>query len=95
MPVPVVIDAGRGERRWLLRCACRVALTLESLRALRQVQGLQRLRLDVHLPAAPQRNGWNGRRAQATAGRAGNDRPAAANDGMVTASGPGTGPVGP
>jgi DNA polymerase III subunit alpha len=95
MPVPVVIDAGRGERRWLLRCACRVALTLESLRALRQVQGLQRLRLDVHLPAAPQRNGWNGRRAQATAGRAGNDRPAAANDGMLTASGPGTGPVGP
>ncbi len=57
-PVPVVIDAVRpGGRPYLLRTERCVALTLESLRALRTLPGLRRLGLEVRLPTAPQRGG--------------------------------------
>ena len=60
-PVPVVIDAVRPEGRpYLLRTERHVALTLESLRALRTLPGLRRLGLEVRLPAAPQRGGRGG-----------------------------------
>lgn len=61
LPVPVVIDARRGEERWLLQCGRRLALTLASLRALRDLPGLRSIRLDVRqpaVPARPARNGW-------------------------------------
>jgi DNA polymerase-3 subunit alpha len=61
VPVPVMIDARRDGRPWLLQCGRKLALTLDSLRELRQIPGLCRVRLDVKLPAAPQRGGRGGR----------------------------------
>jgi DNA polymerase-3 subunit alpha len=60
LPLPVLIDAQRSGRRWLLQCGRRMALTRASMRALRGVEGLRGFRLDVKLPAPPQRGGWNG-----------------------------------
>ncbi|MDD5720736.1 MAG: hypothetical protein PHQ53_13715, partial [Candidatus Krumholzibacteria bacterium] len=60
LPLPVLIDAQRSGRRWLLQCGRRMALTRASMRALRGVEGLRGIRLDVKLPAPPQRGGWNG-----------------------------------
>jgi hypothetical protein len=62
LPVPVMVDTRRDGRPWLLQCGRRLSLTLDSLRELRQIPGLRRVRLDVRLPAAPQRGGrgtWN------------------------------------
>ncbi len=62
VPAPVCIDTRREGRPWLLQTGRRLALTLDSLRELRQVPGLGRVRLDVRLPAAPQRaarGNWN------------------------------------
>lgn len=63
LPVPVCLAVGCGRQSWLLQCDCRLALTLDSLRSLRQVAGLRNLTLDVSLPPASKRNGWNGQRA--------------------------------
>jgi DNA polymerase-3 subunit alpha len=63
-PAPVVVDARRpGGNPYFLQTRRRLALTLESLRALRTLPGLRRIGLDVHLPAARRRGGrggWNG-----------------------------------
>ena len=62
IPVPVLLDTRREGRPWLLQCGRQLALTLTSLRALREVSGLSGIRLDVRLPAAPQRvsrRNWN------------------------------------
>jgi len=59
-PVPVVIDARRENRPFLLQTQRSLALTLESLRALRTLPGLRRIGLEVRLPAAPQRGSRGG-----------------------------------
>ncbi|MFT5232773.1 MAG: hypothetical protein ACI9UK_000584, partial [Candidatus Krumholzibacteriia bacterium] len=53
-PVPLVIEVDRDGKTWLLKSEGRnIALTLESLRRLRQVPGTSALRLRAVLPAAP------------------------------------------
>ncbi|MBK7770185.1 MAG: DNA polymerase III subunit alpha [bacterium] len=55
-PVPLVVAVERDGKPWLLRSGARnVALTLDSLRQLRRVPGLEELRLRVDLPAAIER----------------------------------------
>ncbi len=55
-PVPLVVRVEREGRTWLLRSgARRLALTLDSLRLLRGLPGVQRVRMDATLPAAPER----------------------------------------
>jgi DNA polymerase-3 subunit alpha len=52
-PVEVLVRTRNREREWVLQCGRRLALTLQSLRALREVPGVLRVSLDVQLPAAP------------------------------------------
>jgi hypothetical protein len=62
VPVPVLVDARREGRTWLLQSGRKLALTLESLRALRALPGVEGVRLSVRLPAAPaarNRGSWN------------------------------------
>ncbi|MBU2500006.1 DNA polymerase III subunit alpha [bacterium] len=55
-PVPLVVEVERQGRTWLLRSAGRnVSLTLDSLRKLRALPGLQALRIRAALPAPPER----------------------------------------
>jgi len=70
-PVPLVVETKREDRTWLIKSGGRnIALTLESLRALRRVPGVGGLRLRVVLPSAPQkRTGFFDRNR--TRGRAG------------------------
>ncbi|MFO7652531.1 MAG: DNA polymerase III subunit alpha [Candidatus Krumholzibacteriia bacterium] len=50
-PVPLVVDTSRAGRSWLLRSSGRhLALTLDSLRRLREVPGVRSVRLRVTLP---------------------------------------------
>jgi len=65
--VPVMVDASRGGRNWLLRSRShRVRLSLETLRRMRRLSGLQSVSLECALPAAPpprhRNGGWKGRR---------------------------------
>ena len=51
-PVPLVVEVQRDGRTWLIRSGGRsLALTLDSLRRLRQVPGTAEMRLRVVLPA--------------------------------------------
>jgi len=53
-PVPLVVEVERDGKKWLLKSEGRnIALTLESLRRLRQVAGTSEMRLRAVLPAAP------------------------------------------
>ncbi|MBM4131798.1 hypothetical protein FJ250_12355 [bacterium] len=55
-PVPLVVAVERDGKPWLLRSeGRRLALTLDNLRALRNVSGLVELRLRTSLPAAVER----------------------------------------
>jgi DNA polymerase-3 subunit alpha len=55
-PVPLVVEAERDGRPWLLRSDGRgIALTLDSLRRLRAVPGAVELRLRADLPAPAER----------------------------------------
>jgi DNA polymerase III subunit alpha len=55
-PVPLIVEVERNGRPWLLRsCGRNIALTLNSLRALRNVPGAGDLRLRVGLPAPIER----------------------------------------
>ena len=55
-PVPLVVEVERDGRTWLIRSGGRsLALTLDSLRALRQVPGARGLRLRAELPAPVER----------------------------------------
>jgi len=61
-PVPVLLNTTDRTRNWLLRCGRPLALTLASLRALRQVPGVASVRLEVSPPTAPRpprRGTWN------------------------------------
>jgi len=56
LPVPLVISVERDGKSWLLKSADRsIALTLDSLRLLRQVPGAEKLRLRTVLPAPIER----------------------------------------
>ena len=51
-PVPLIVEVERDDKCWLLQSGGRsIALTLESLRRLRQVHGAEGLRLRTVLPA--------------------------------------------
>ncbi len=55
-PVPLVISVERDGKSWLLKSGDRnIALTLDSLRRLRQVPGAEKLRLRTVLPAPVER----------------------------------------
>jgi hypothetical protein len=55
-PVPLVISVERDGKSWLLRSDERkIALTLDSLRRLRQVPGAEELRLRTVLPTPVER----------------------------------------
>ncbi|MFO7608509.1 MAG: hypothetical protein R6X35_04830 [Candidatus Krumholzibacteriia bacterium] len=55
-PVPLVVEVERDGRAWLIRSGGRtLALTLDSLRALRRVPGAQGLRLRSELPGPVER----------------------------------------
>jgi len=55
-PVPLVISVEREGKSWLLQSDERkIALTLDSLRRLRQVPGADQLRLRTVLPAPLER----------------------------------------
>ena len=55
-PVPLVVEVQRDGTKWLLRSGGRnIALTLDSLRQLRQVSGATGLRLRANLPAPIER----------------------------------------
>lgn len=59
--VPLVVEAVRGGRPWLLRSRSRrVVLSLAALRRLRGLPGLQGLHLRCGVPSAPPRRGRNG-----------------------------------
>ena len=61
-PVPLVVEVERGGRSWLIRSGGRrLALTLDSLRALRGVPGARGLRLRAALPAPVERKARFGR----------------------------------
>ncbi|MCP4293069.1 MAG: DNA polymerase III subunit alpha [bacterium] len=55
-PVPLVIEVKRQERTWLLKSGGRnLALTLDSLRQLRQLPGIGKIHLRANLPGAIER----------------------------------------
>ncbi len=55
-PVPLVVEVERDGRSWLIRSGGRsLALTLDSLRALREVPGARGLRLRAELPPPVER----------------------------------------
>lgn len=55
-PVPLVVEVKRDGRTWLLKSGGRnLALTLDSLRALRKVPGMQKMHLRVRLAAPIER----------------------------------------
>ncbi|HPF35899.1 MAG TPA: DNA polymerase III subunit alpha [Candidatus Krumholzibacteria bacterium] len=59
--VPLIVEATRGGRTWLLRSRSRrVALSLDALRRLRVLPGLTDLRLRCGIPAAPPRKSFGG-----------------------------------
>ena len=54
-PVPLVVEVERDGKTWLLKSeGRRIALTLDSLRRLRQIPGTGEMRLRTTLPAAPE-----------------------------------------
>jgi hypothetical protein len=57
VPVPLVVAVEREGKSWLIKSEERkIALTLESLRRLRQVPGAEELKLRTVLPAPLERN---------------------------------------
>ncbi len=55
-PVPLVVEVNRDSRTWLLKSGGRrLALTLESLRELREIPGMKGMKLRTRLPAPVER----------------------------------------